>query len=324
MSKISVVVPVYKVEKYLERCVSSILEQTYKNFELLLTDDGGDDNSGSICDETSFICEKAFVIHQKNAGLSAARNSGIEISRGALITFIDSDDWVNKRYLEILNDGHKLNNGISMVGAKYASNENDETTIKIEEIRWQKIKVDEYYEINNPFPNYAPINAWGKLFGIELFSKIRFPLGKIHEDRFTTHKLIFQQDKVCYCNEPLYYYYDNPQGLTRAKWSPRHLDDIEAFEEQLTFLKDKNIIKPYLTIASDYLDGLFVNMWEIKQLNGEYLKEYDFLKKKLKKALKKFRNILKLGKNTKYDYYAYPFKMKVYDYYKALKRRVLR
>ena len=231
---ISVIVPVYNVEKYIHRCVDSILGQTYADFELILVDDGSPDNCGVICDEYAAKDNRIVVIHQKNGGLSAARNAGLDWvfanSDSQWLNFVDSDDWVHPEYLERLLDAVLMHNvNISICG--YAQTDGKEPEVIQDtstSILW---RTEDFYVKHN-------INAtvsWGKLFRKECFEKIRFPEGKIHEDAFTTYKILFEHDVLAVICAPLYFYYANPNGITRSAFRIKRYDEIQATEERIAY-----------------------------------------------------------------------------------------
>ena len=195
MASTTAVIPIYKVEKYLSRCVESILLQTFTEFELILVDDGSPDCCGSICDEYAKKDSRVTVIHKKNGGLSDARNAGIEwafaCSENEWLTFIDSDDWIHSKYLEVLTNAvRETNCQISICGFQETSNEvAEESTNSLN---------CELYDTETFFceKNVNAVVAWGKLYRKELFCNIRYPFGKLHEDEFTTYKLLFANSKL--------------------------------------------------------------------------------------------------------------------------------
>ena len=193
---ISVIVPVYNVERYLRRCVDSILHQTYRNLEVLLVDDGSTDASGAICDEYAAQEERVTAVHQKNGGLSAARNAGLERAQGTYLCFVDSDDFLNSRMLETLcRDLQEQDADVAVVGFRMFEREEElapaELTVPVqcmtgrEAIRSTLVS-DELGDF-----------AWNKLYKRELFRDIRYPLGRMMEDQGTTYR-IFQQCSVVY------------------------------------------------------------------------------------------------------------------------------
>ena len=241
MPTISVIVPVYKVEKYIHRCVDSILSQTFQDFELILVDDGSPDNSGAICDDYAAKDSRVRVIHKENGGLSAARNTGIDWvfdhSDSQWLTFIDSDDWVHSEYLERLLCAAVENNvSVSVCNFIEVNEENIDFNYSILEAeRWE----------NQAFFQEKPILAtiaWGKLYRRGIFTMLRYPAGKIHEDEFVTYKALFSEKFLSYINAPLYFYFNNSTSITRSAWSLKRLDAIAAIEERIDFFE--KISKP--------------------------------------------------------------------------------
>lgn len=319
MPKISVVVPVYKVEKYLNRCVESIINQTYRDFELILVDDGSPDKSPEICDEFAGKYNYIYVVHQENGGLSAARNTGIEWalknSYSKWITFIDSDDWVHPQYLESLLKANvdyntKISAGQVFVTKEHFISKDDSPFNYIKSEKTETFFMDESMDSNS---------CCCRLFAKELFNDLRFPLGKLHEDRFTTYKLYFQFSDISTVSFPLYYYFENSESIIHETWSPRKIDNIEAAENQIKFFKDINNTIMVDYILRDYIHLLVYNLRCIKK-KKEYKKYEYLLRNKLKRALEENENHLDLSfyKDFNTYKYAYPLKAKVYS---RLKKR---
>lgn len=222
---ISVVVPVYKVEDYLNRCIDSILSQTYKNFELILINDGSPDNSPAICDAYASENSCVKVIHKKNEGVSAARNNGIEIAKGNYIVFIDSDDYIHTGYLSTLM--LMLSNSeaqLSVCGYK-----------KIFDSKVDKIKVSNDFEIISDLlamdmllNEQSKCAPWGKLYNINLFEEVRFPEGKIMEDMFVMPLLFKKAKLIAISTEELYYYNQEGESITRSSFNYKKLDIVEG------------------------------------------------------------------------------------------------
>lgn len=235
MAKISVVVPVYKVEQFIHRCVDSILNQTYRDFELILVDDGSPDLCGEICERYAGTDQRVIVLHRKNGGLSAARNTGIEWSLehsdSEWITFIDSDDWVHSRYLESLLEAVVSNDvsvGVSLHRRTGGENpEVDEANLKASLVDPQDLYCKDYTQF---------ITAWGKIYRKSGYEEIRFPEGKLHEDEFTTWKILFKYERIAVIEEPLYAYYYNPDGIMNSNWNIKRVVGLDAQEERLQFL----------------------------------------------------------------------------------------
>ena len=260
---ISIIVPVYKTEKFLHRCIDSILAQTFTDFELILVDDGSPDSCPAICDEYAQKDIRVHVIHQENGGLSAARNAGIDYcftnSSSEWITFIDSDDWVHCDYLKTLIVlAQKYSVKISICGyiKRYTDCSDDPLDNPQSLLLDSKQAYAEYYSFCMP--------AYCKIYHKTLFSELRFPLAKLHEDAFITHLLIFAAEKVAVSEEKLYYYFNNQESITRTQWTERRLDEIEAHEKRLAFLQEKNCPDAYKREVRAYLYSLF---YQVKSLN---------------------------------------------------------
>lgn len=236
MPQISVIVPVYKVEPYLRRCVDSILNQTFRDFELILVDDGSPDNCGAICDEYAQKDARIRVLHQENGGLSAARNAGIDWmfanSDSEWLTFIDSDDWIHPQMLEALLDAvHRTDLPVSV--ASYKRVHEDAVA---DPSPWDPDKV-EIWKTETLFStkNVEATVAWGKMYHRKLFEDVRYPVGKIHEDEFLTYRVIFQTNHVAYLPIPMYWYFCNPDGIMSAKTLHSLYHSCEAYKQQVVF-----------------------------------------------------------------------------------------
>ena len=317
MSQISVIVPVYKVEKYLKRCIDSILAQTFTDYELILVDDGSPDNCGCICDEYAQKDTRIHVIHKSNGGLSDARNAGIEWvlnnCRTKYIAFIDSDDWVHNDYLYVLYKS-LLQSGtrVSIVPFLRVSNYfEDNNTFEAE---FEICKTEELYcEKKKNF-----ITAWGKLFFLEDFRSIRFPVGKLHEDEYTIYKVLFNSQNVTYINIPLYYYFDNKSGITSNPSIKSWMDQIYSIGEQIAFLENQyprafkiavDTYLRYLGRTYDYLRKTSVNSLECKEV-----------RKMLSESLKKYS--ISIINSPYYYELLYPKEMKLYWFIKAQKDKL--
>ena len=260
MSEISVIVPVYKVEKYLHRCVESILRQTFIDFELILVDDGSPDKCGSICDKYAEKDSRVHVLHQQNAGLSAARNSGIDWaflhSKSKWLTFIDSDDWIHPELLQYLYDAvNELNMPISICG--YYETQGEDLEIDISQIETRIWKTEDFYSQK---PTNATV-AWGKLYRKECFNDIRYPRGKLHEDEYVTYRILFKYAQIAVVDAPLYAYFQNQKGIMQSQWSPQKLDALEAIDMQLKFFRRRNLQAIYKDRVRAYVASA---IWQYK------------------------------------------------------------
>lgn len=273
MPEVSVVVPVYKVEKFISRCVDSVLCQTFADFELILVDDGSPDGCGKICDEYAKKDSRIKVIHKSNGGLSDARNVGIDTATGDWLMFLDSDDWLHPETIKNLYDEAIKNDAsVSMCGFGRTAGENPVVDTEKRAELWtpKKLWLEE---------RVTATTAWAKLYQKKCFEHVRYPVGKLHEDEFVTYRILFAQEKVAFINQPYYAYFTNPNGIMESKWNPKRLDGLEAIEEQTAFFEkvgDKDLV--------EYNEGLYhlrlVSAYEKAKTNG-YKKECKFLKRKV-------------------------------------------
>lgn len=241
-SLISIIVPIYNVEQYLKRCVDSLLKQSYKNIEIILIDDGSPDNCPSICDEYAKDDSRIRVFHKTNGGLSDARNYGLKQSLGEFIIFVDADDYVDKNYISTLFENIiKYKADISICSYYYSYNEqNTLGTLKNSSVQvFNNIEaIKELYKFNS----YG-VGVWNKLFKRELLWTDMFPVGKISEDYFVMYRVFFAAHTVVYESEPLYYYVQRGDSITK-KGKPK-VDVIDAAEGFLDFcVKNCNELVP--------------------------------------------------------------------------------
>lgn len=235
---ISVIVPVYNVSSYLARCLNSIVSQTFTEYDVILIDDGSNDGSDKLCEQYAAQYANIHVIHQKNRGLSAARNAGIEWahthSDSQYITFIDSDDWVHPQYLERLYSAIQTEKYGVAVGSFVKTSE---------EIEFSVEKASEICVVS-PLEFYCDhvvnfIVAWGKLYRKSDFAALRFPEGKVHEDEFATWKVLFKYDRIAVIDTPLYAYFQREDSIVNSTWKQERLVCLDAMEEQRAWI-DQN------------------------------------------------------------------------------------
>lgn len=236
---ISVIVPVYNVEKYLCKCVDSILAQTYTNLEIILVDDGSPDNCPAICDEYAEKDSRIKVIHKENGGLSSARNAGTEIALGEYITYIDSDDYVDEMFIEVLVNGLNVDTGGKKAGIVCEQNAHEE---EIEKAVGKEIS----YSVFSPDKALAELclcqkygaSACAKLFSREIALMYPFPLRKIYEDLATTYKMVSDSECVIYCNALHYHYVRRDGSICHQKWNNSVYDLMEAADNLLNFIDE--------------------------------------------------------------------------------------
>lgn len=238
--KVSVIVPIYNVEEYLPKCVLSIQNQSYGNLEIILVDDGSPDKCGDICEEYKLKDERIKVVHKPNGGLSDARNAGMEVATGEYYVFIDSDDYIHPQMIEKLIEARdKTGADIVVSGLKYVGeNENvDYETIgnvHITEIVSDEDRILYFYE-----KKYVEfVVAWNKLYPADYFENIKYPKGKIHEDEFTTYKLLEKADKIAFIDIPLYFYVQRKNSITGTGFNIKRLLVLDALEEKINHYLD--------------------------------------------------------------------------------------
>ncbi len=231
---VSVIVPVYNVEAYVGECLTSIEQQTYPHLQIIVIDDGSTDGSAELCDSHAVHDERIEVVHQANAGLSAARNAGLECACGDFLAFVDSDDVVSPVFIECLlaqnadiaqctfcTEQSRLILSASACGAfeRMSGHEASE--------RLQEDSVGTYTVV------------WNKLYKRTLFDGVRFPEGRQHEDEFVTYRLLWQADTVATCESPLYYYRSRAESIMGQGADKRNLDAMEALEERVAFYREQ-------------------------------------------------------------------------------------
>ena len=227
MDLISIIVPVYKVEKYLDKCIESIVNQTYKNLEIILVDDGSPDNCGVMCDAWAEKDSRIKVIHKENGGLSDARNAGMEIATGKYIGFVDSDDCIAPEMYELLH-GRIVADGsdIAACGVEMVWEDGTESRMLtrqgdcvLDTCAAMEAVIDESW-LKQP--------VWYKLYKTDLVRDIRFPVGKYHEDVFWTWRAVARAAKVSVFDTPCYFYLQRSSSIMGEKYSLKRLDGLEA------------------------------------------------------------------------------------------------
>lgn len=228
---VSVIIPVYKVEKYLSKCVESVINQTYKNMEIVLVDDGSPDACGKICDDYTQKDARIKVIHKKNGGLSDARNVALDVCTGDYITFIDSDDWVSRYYIS------NLLSAISKSGKKLAvswfqnirEGDMEVEACNVEDSRIISLSTEEALK-KMFYQDGIESSAWGKLYAKELFTEIRYPKGKLYEDIPVTYKMIEKACGVALIPNTDYYYLQRNDSIQYQKFDVRKMDGVFHWE----------------------------------------------------------------------------------------------
>ena len=302
---ISIIIPVYKVEKYLARCIESVINQTYRNIEIILMDDGSPDNCGAICDQFAKDDARVKTYHKANGGLSDARNYGVDRANGSYITFIDSDDYIAPDYIEYLYQLlQKHNAGISCCCMTMTNTDNAEygENSNLPEEQLLTGKEASMALLNQLY--MVLVTAWGKLYRSDIVKKYPFPVGKKHEDEATTCKFYYEAQKVMVGNRCLYAYYQNPESITHTKGTKLNEDLIWAMEHRARFYEEKNERK------------LAAYAWyKVFSYCVKDSKEND---SRCDDILRDFNNGKTLLKRTKFDVLLYNLSHNIYWQYKKL------
>lgn len=272
MSKLTIIIPVYQVKPYLDRCLNSILAQSFKDFDVILVDDGSTDGSQDICDKYAEQYNNIQVIHKRNGGLSSARNTGIEAATSKYIMFIDSDDMIHSKAAEMqisLLERHNADTCICSL--QRFTNENDIDIFS--NSNFKKISVITNLEAEEQLFNKKItanfVSACGKVFKRELFDNVRFPEGRLFEDEFVTYRIYYNCSKILVLDDALYYYYVNENGITQNLTLNKRFDEYDAQEERISFFKNNNCIKLY---HLSLLEFLHTAQWDL--INCQKQKEH--------------------------------------------------
>lgn len=238
-SLISVIVPVYNVEKYLNRCIDSIINQTYRNLEIILIDDGSTDFSGKLCDDIKQEDARISVIHKINGGLSSARNVGLDIMTGEYVMFVDSDDYISENCVEYLYDLILKTKSQIAIG-NYEITSSSKCLLSSAQENVEQISGRE--ALNRQFGKNTVqyVSAWAKLYEAKLFKQLRFPRGCLHEDEGTTYKALYFSDSVVVSNRAVYAYYCNLESITKKPKKKNYQDLCLIMKEQIAFYHNNN------------------------------------------------------------------------------------
>lgn len=289
---ISVIVPVYNVEKYLRRCVDSILKQTYQNLEILLVDDGSTDGCAAICDDYGRKDVRVRVIHKENGGLSSARNVGIDAAMGELLAFVDSDDFIEAEMLEMLyRTMCSCDADMTICNLRYV----DEEGIQIASrpaniIRNECIGPVDYWERVLAGYGLFYVVAWNKLYRRKLWENLRYPEGKINEDEFVLHRLVDQCVKIGGVSYVGYYYVQRPGSIMAQKKKIANFDLFEAWIERIRYFHSTDrddFARTQITLFGERLSSMYslCKMPEEKKTYHRIAKEYTSLQRQLYQGL---------------------------------------
>lgn len=284
---VSVIVPIYKVEEYLDRCLSSITQQTYKNLEIILVDDGSPDACPEMCNAWKEKDDRVVVIHKTNGGLSSARNAGIDVAAGDYVAFVDSDDYIANDMIEtMLNAAVRHDVEVACCGrirvTEHARVEMftlpKEQILSGEEALKQLLTGDSIEEA-----------AWDKLYKRSVFREKRFPVGEINEDVVQTVKILGDCGKIVHVGKALYYYCENKNSITTSKYSPKkkiylkHLDEIKLYLSE----NYSQLLHYYFCLETRYCQCLLYLLLDNKETYNKFERDYVEIFERFRHAFKK-------------------------------------
>lgn len=293
--EISIIVPVYNVEPYLEKCIDSILNQTFSDFELILVDDGSPDKCGMICDCYAEMDSRVKIIHKKNGGVSSARSAGLKIAKGEYIGFVDSDDYIERLMFEslyrqaidsfsdiVVCDFNMLNESGEVL------NEEQNQGEEFSAINYTNIQSLEALFITDQDTDFGTglnpkwVLMWNKLYKRQLFSDIKLPTSYIYqgfEDERITHQLLYKSKRTTHIHKRLYNYLMRKDSLSNFRFSLNKLERVYALKQRVDFFKEKKLYELHYKALSNYMDIFFWNYFVAKTTLPNVGKELRQLKK---------------------------------------------
>ena len=286
MPLISVIVPIYNVEKYLDRCVDSIINQTYKSLEIILVDDGSPDNCPQMCDDYAKKDSKIKVVHKENGGLSDARNVGMKVATGEYVSFIDSDDYISLDFYETLLQT-MIDNDSDIVECsvvKFYENEKfDEYSDDLKVTNYETVDALDGLISENPFKQHV----WNKLYKSSVALDIPYAVGKLNEDEFWTYQIFGKAKKVTRINKTMYYYFQRGSSIMGNGYNIRRLDALEGKMNRQAYIE-----KNFPTLATKAKVDLYGSCMFAYQSVLKFMSGND--KKKAGKIIKEYKNRCKL------------------------------
>lgn len=289
--KISVIVPVYNVENYLNSSLNSICNQSYKNIEIILVDDGSSDKSGEICDYWASKDSRIKVFHKPNGGLSSARNKGLDNATGDYISFIDSDDVIHEDFYLKLIEACKSEEADIAV-CNFVRVENFDNLPEATETKQNFTVSDEFAKFNQLINerNVVTTIVCNKLFKKEIWDDLRFPINRYQEDEAIIHYVLDKAKRIVYIPQGYYYYLQRPNSIMRQKFNEKSFDKLEAIKDRINFFSNKKDLiyfENYFKFIYCYLNRTLYNQVEKddinykKRLNDEFKYYYDMIDKKM-------------------------------------------
>jgi len=296
--KLSIIIPVFNVEPFLKKCLDSVINQTYSNLEIILIDDESPDNCGEICDDYAKNDERIKVIHQKNKGLSGARNSGLKIVSGDYIAFLDSDDWIHPKMYETMMN-IILSNKLEIAECGIIEKKDDKEELSIKKPTYEVIIEDCYQALSRIIKN-SQFSVWRRIYNRSLLNDYEFLLNKTSEDIYFTVDILKKTKRIGYIEYPFYNYRENPTSITKSSYSLRRLNDSISAS---FYLKEK--MKDYEVSKNKNLSKIITNhiLWKLllhyKRINyNSHLDTDYYYRKKIKSYIKQ-----NYYKNNNHEFY---------------------
>lgn len=303
MDLISIIVPVFNMRTFLRRCLNSILNQSYYNLDIILIDDESTDGSGSICDEYCKKDNRITVIHKKNGGLSAARNTGMQLAKGSYITFIDSDDFVHQDFIRVLyNFIKEFHADISICDYEKGSgniiHSNDKN--KLFSIKSSENLLNEWHDKNKKIETVV----WNKLYKKELFNGIKFPEGHCFEDIHITHLLFAAARTVVIVNQKLYYYYQRSDSIVHTITKEKIQEGFYAQDVRIQYFKENGYENVVKRLNIKKLKYCIKNYFIIQSLDLEdFKKDILYLYQDIYKEVEKYSDLSLFDKTILYIFH---------------------
>lgn len=317
MPDICIIIPVYNAEQYIDRCLQSVLKQTFQDYQVLLINDGSTDNSLELCRRYSEKDPRFITLDKQNGGAASARNMGLdwyyEKCDSPWFCFIDIDDFIHERYLEVLLNAVKQTGAaISMCSYEITrKNTLPEINVNFSARRFDTEQLWCERQINCTSP-------CAKLFSRASFSGIRFPEGIIHEDEYTLYQALFQEKELAFVDLPLYGYYQTETSVMRGNWTPRHMTEPTGILNQMQFFRENGFIHAEQYAARMYLQSLYRNMLGAYNAGTDMCTCAQQLKHSLRKGLFQYGKLADVSiRNESWLYYsAFPVMTTPYRLFK--------
>lgn len=293
---ITVIIPIYNVEEYLDECINSVLKQSYTNLDVILADDGSTDKSGVIADDYAKKDKRCRVYHRKNQGVSATRNFGITVAKGKYIVFLDSDDMLDEHMIERLYQ-EALKEQVDMVLCGIKRKTPDKEYVKAYQVPSRIYQLQDYmYEMydrehgSEDVDMFLPmVAAWNKIYKKSLFDHIRYPEGRIHEDCAVIHRLVAAAGNVKWLNEPLYIYRERKGSIMQQDFSSNRMDDFYGKLDCVRFMNERTEDKKLMNLLVSECMNVGRRYWcRIKNIKGMDKEKTEQIFEEIKEAYRQY------------------------------------